>query len=152
MAVAKAMTAVFIGGSIISGIRSMIGQFDLMSSSIGGSIKSLSTAFDSLKGAFVNLLLTAIAPVIPYVITFVQWLTSLLNIMTQIIGALFGVKAGFGGVASSAGGAGKAAKSGKDAQGALAAFDQINVLSTQDNQQQDTGGGGAGGGMAFARG
>ena len=150
MAVAKAMTAVFIGGSIISGIRSMIGQFDLMSSSIGGSIKSLSTAFDSLKGAFVNLLLTAIAPVIPYVITFVQWLTSLLNIMTQIIGALFGVKAGFGGVASSAGGAGKAAKkAGKDAQGALAAFDQINVLSTQDNQQQDTGGGGAGGGMAL---
>jgi len=149
MAVAKAMTAVFIGGSIISGIRSMIGQFDLMSSSIGGSIKSLSTAFDSLKGAFVNLLLTAIAPVIPYVITFVQWLTSLLNIMTQIIGALFGVKAGFGGVASSAGGAGKAAKkAGKDAQGALAAFDQINVLQT-NKDQQDTGGGGAGGGMAL---
>lgn len=149
MAVAKAMTAVFIGGSIISGIRSLIGQFDLMSSSIGGSIKQLSTSFDALKGAFVNLLLTALAPLIPYIITFVQWLTQLATIVTQIIGALFGVKAGFGGVASSAGGAGKAIKkAGKEAQGALAAFDQINVLQTPDKQQQDTGGGGGAGGLA----
>lgn len=150
MAVAKAMTAVFIGGSIINGIKSLIGQFDLMGSSIGASIKQLSTSFDALKGAFVNLLLTALAPLIPYVITFVQWLTQLATIVTQIIGALFGVKAGFGGVASSAGGAGKAIKkAGKEAQGALAAFDQINVLQTPDKQQQDTGGGGgAGGGLA----
>lgn len=149
MAVAKAMTAVFIGGSIINGIKSLIGQFDLMGSSIGASIKQLSTSFDALKGAFVNLLLTALAPLIPYVITFVQWLTQLATIVTQIIGALFGVKAGFGGVASSAGGAGKAIKkAGKEAQGALAAFDQINVLQTPDKQQQDTGGGGGAGGLA----
>lgn len=147
MAVAKAMTAVFIGGSIINGIRSLIGQFDLMGSSIGASVKQLSTSFDALKGAFVNLLLTALAPLIPYVITFVQWLTQLFTIVTQIIGALFGVQAGFGGVASSAGGAGKAIKkAGKEAQGALAAFDQINVLSVPDKQQPDTGGGGSGSG------
>lgn len=148
MMVAKAMAAAFIGGSIINGIRSLIGQFDLMGSSIGASVKSLSTAFDALKGAFVNLILAALAPLIPYVITFVQWLTQLFNIVTQIIGALFGVKAGFGGVASAAGGAGKATKkAAKDAQGALAAFDQINVLQTKKDEQ-DAGGGG-GGGMAL---
>jgi len=149
MMVAKAMAAAFIGGSIINGIRSLIGQFDLMGSSIGASVKSLSTAFDALKGAFVNLILTALAPLIPYVITFVQWLTQLFTIVTQIIGALFGVKAGFGGVASAAGGAGKATKkAAKEAAGALAAFDQINVLQTKKDDP-DAGGGGAGGGMAL---
>jgi hypothetical protein len=123
MMVAKAMAAAFIGGSIISGIRSLMGQFDLMGSSIGASVKQLSTSFDALKGAFVNLILTALTPLIPYVITFVQWLTRLLNIATQIIGALAGIKAGFGGVTS-------ATK--KASKGALAAFDQINVLQTSD--------------------
>lgn len=149
MAVAKTMAAVFIGGSIINGIKSLIGQFDIMGSSIGASVKSLSTSFDALKGAFVNLLLTALAPLIPYVITFVQWLTQLFTIVTQIIGALFGVKAGFGGVASAAGGAGKATKkAAKDAAGALAAFDQINVLQTQKDDPDAGGGGGAGGGLS----
>lgn len=150
MAVAKTMAAVFIGGSIINGIKSLIGQFDIMGSSIGASVKSLSTSFDALKGAFVNLLLTALAPLIPYVITFVQWLTQLFTIVTQIIGALFGVKAGFGGVASAASGAGKATKkAAKDAAGALAAFDQINVLQTGKDEQPDAGGGGgAGGGLS----
>ncbi len=149
--VAKAMAAAFIGGSIINGIRSLLGQFDLMSSSIGGSVKQLSTSFDALKGAFANLIITALAPLIPYVITVVTWLTRLFTIFTQIIAALFGVKTGFGGMASSAGGAGKAAKkAAKEAQGALAAFDQINVLQTPTNaDQQDTGGGGAGGGLAL---
>lgn len=151
MMVAKTMAAAFIGGSIINGIRSLIGQFDLMGSSIGASVKQLSTSFDALKGAFANLILTALAPLIPYVITFVQWLTRLFTIVTQIIGALFGVKAGFGGVASAAGGAGKATKkAAKEAQGALAAFDQINVLQTPDKAEPDAGGGGgAGGGLAL---
>lgn len=149
MAVAKTMAAVFIGGSIINGIKSLIGQFDIMGSSIGASVKSLSTSFDALKGAFVNLLLTALAPLIPYVIAFVQWLTQLFTIVTQIIGALFGVQAGFGGVASAAGGAGKAIKkSAKEAKGALAAFDQINVLQTQKDDPDAGGGGGAGGGLS----
>ena len=149
MMVAKAMAAAFIGGSIINGIRSLIGQFDLMGSSIGASVKSLSTAFDALKGAFANLILAALAPLIPYVITFVQWLTQLFNIVTQIIGALFGVKAGFGGVASAAGGAGSATKkAAKEAAGALAAFDQINVLQTKKDDP-DAGGGGGGGGLSL---
>lgn len=148
MMVAKAMAAAFIGGSIINGIKSLIGQFDLMGSSIGASVKSLSTAFDALKGAFANLILAALAPLIPYVITFVQWLTQLLNIVTQVIGALFGVKAGFGGVASAAGGAGSATKkAAKEAQGALAAFDQINVLQTKKDEPAT--GGGGGGGLAL---
>lgn len=144
-AVAKAMAAVFIGGSIINGIRSLIGQFDLMGSSIGASVKNLSTAFQGLKSAFVNLILTAFAPLIPYIISFVQWLTQLFNIVTQIISVLFGVQAGFSGVAASAGGAGTAIKkAGKDAKGSLAAFDQINVLA--QNKPEDTPNTGGGGG------
>ena len=127
MAVAKAMTAVFIGGSIISGIRSLIGQFDLMSSSIGGSIKQLSTSFDALKGAFVNLLLTAIAPLIPYVITFVEWLTRLLNTATQIVGALTGIQNSFNGVTDAT----------KKAKGALASFDQLSVLQSNDKNNNN---------------
>lgn len=150
MMVAKAMAAAFIGGSIINGIRSLIGQFDLMGSSIGASIKQLSTSFDALKGAFVNLILTALAPLIPYVITFVQWLTRLFTIVTQIIGALFGVKTGFGGVASAAGGAGKATKkAAKEAAGALAAFDQINVLQTKKDEADAGGGDGGAGGLSL---
>jgi len=38
MMVAKAMAAAFIGGSIINGIRSLIGQFDLMGSFICASV------------------------------------------------------------------------------------------------------------------
>lgn len=147
MAVAKTLATVFVGGAIINGIKSLIGQFDLMGSSIGASVKNLSTAFGALKGAFVNLLITALAPLIPYVITFVQWLTQLFNIVTAIIGALFGVQAGFSGVASSAGGAGSAIKkAGKDAKGSLAAFDQINVLA-QNKQEDAPNAGGAGGGL-----
>jgi len=128
MAVAKTMAAVFIGGSIINGIKSLIGQFDIMGSSIGASVKTLSTSFDALKGAFVNLLLTALAPLIPYVITFVQWLTQMLNTLTAIITALFGVQKLTSGAASNT------EDMKKNAKGALASFDQINVLSGGDKQ------------------
>lgn len=122
-AVAKAMAAVFIGGSIINGIRSLIGQFDLMGSSIGASVKNLSTAFQGLKSAFVSLLLTAFAPLIPYIITFVTWLARALATITQIISTLFGLKKVMAGVGNET----------KKASGALAAFDQINVLQKGDS-------------------
>ena len=161
MGVAKVLGAAFIGGSIINSIRSVIGSFDLMSSSIGGSVAALSASFGSLKGAFINLIATAFAPLIPYVTMFVNWLVTVFTTIAQIIAALFGMKATVGGVASAATGSGKAAKSAakdakkaaKDAAGALASFDQINVLSSQqdnanpDVPEPDAGGGGGMGGL-----
>lgn len=145
--VAKTLGAAFIGGSIINGITSVIGEFDLMSSSIGGSVKSLSESFGALKGAFVQLIITALAPLIPFVIIVVQWLTTLLTIVAQIIGALFGFQAGMSGVAKSASGAGGAIKkTAKEAKGALATFDQISVLAVPEPEADAGGGGGGGGG------
>ncbi len=130
MAVAKVMAAAFVGGSIISGIRSVIGSFDLMNSSIGGSLKTLSTSFASLKSSFASLVLTAFAPMIPYVIAAVNWLTKLFTTLAQVTAALFGTQVAMAGVADETAGAGKEAKK---AAGALAGFDQINVLSKQED-------------------
>jgi len=127
--VGKAMAAAFIGGSIISAIRSVIGSFDLMNSSIGGSLKTLSTSFAALKSSFASLVLTAFAPMIPYIITAVNWLTKLFTTLAQVTAALFGVQVAMAGLKDETAGTGKEAKK---AAGALAGFDQLNVLSQQD--------------------
>lgn len=137
--VGKAMAAAFIGGSIISAIRSVIGSFDLMNSSIGGSLKTLSTSFASLKSSFASFVLTAFAPMIPYVITAVQWLTKLFTTLALVTAALFGTGVAMANVKDETSDAGKEAKK---AAGALAGFDQINVLSKQDG-----GSGGVGAGV-----
>lgn len=127
--VGKAMAAAFIGGSIISGIRSVIGSFDLMNSSIGGSLKTLNTSFTALKSSFASLVLTAFAPMIPYIITAVNWLTKLFTTLAQVTAALFGTSVAMANVKNETADAGKEAKK---TAGALAGFDQINVLSKQD--------------------
>ena len=127
--VAKAMAAAFIGGSIISAIRSVIGSFDLMNSSIGGSLKTLNTSFAALKSSFASLVLTAFAPMIPYIITAVNWLTKLFTTLAQVTAALFGVQVAMAKLKDETAGTGKEAKK---AAGALAGFDQLNVLSQQD--------------------
>jgi len=129
MAVAKVMAAAFIGGSIISGIRSVISSFDLMNSSIGGSLKQLNTAFDGLKSSFASLVLTAFAPLIPYVIAAVDWLTKLFTTLAQVTAALFGTGVAMANLKDETAGTGKETKK---AAGALAGFDQINVLNKQD--------------------
>lgn len=126
MAVGKVMAAAFIGGSIIAGIRSVIGSFDLMNSSIGKSLKTLSTSFASLKSSFASLILTAFAPMIPYVIAAVNWLTKLFTTLAQVTAALFGTSVAMAKVKDETT---STAKEAKKATGALAGFDQINVLS-----------------------
>lgn len=133
----KALIGAFIGGSIISAIAGIIGSFDLMSSSAGETFKTLSDSFSVLKGTFVNLLITALLPLIPYIVMVVEWLTAMLSTVAQIVAALFGFKQTVGSVMSSA--ASGAKKSAKEARGALAAFDQINVLNTPENADANAG-------------
>lgn len=153
--VGAAIGLAFSGAAIFSFMKS----FDLSTSSIGASISKLSGAFDGLKGAFANLIIAALAPIIPYIVMVVQWLTTLFTTLAQIVGALFGVSASMGGVASGAGavagGMKDTAKETKKAVGALAAFDELSVLSKPDAgvdaPTSGGGGGGAGGGTALPK-
>ena len=67
----------------------------------------------------------------------VQWLTNMLQIVTQVIAALFGFDTTVGSIMTKA--AAGAKKAAKEARGALAAFDQINVLQKQNEPEVPTG-------------
>jgi hypothetical protein len=135
--ITKLLAAAFIGGSLINALRGVAGQFDLLSSSVGSKIKPLSDALEVLKGTFVNLIVQAFIPLIPYLVMFVQWLTTILSTVTQIIAALFGFETTVGSIMTKT--AAGAKKSAKEVKGALAAFDQINVLEQQKADNEDDG-------------
>jgi hypothetical protein len=114
-------------------------------------VVELKGAFDSVKGAMQALgasLLNAIAPVL---LKIIDWLIKAINWVSMFIAALTGQKTVMqyvsGATDSAAGATGKLAKNTKDlkkaAEGALAAFDEINVLQMET---ADEGGGGAAGG------
>src|SRR3990172_12769183 len=129
--IAKIMATAFIGGSIINSLRGVTQAFDIMGSAVGEKIKPLADAFAILKGTFVNLIVTAFIPMIPMLMQIVTWLTNMLVIVTQIIAALFGFKSTVGNIMTTA--ASNAKKAAKEARGALAAFDQINVLQKEES-------------------
>lgn len=135
--IAKFSAAALIGGSLISSIRNLAGSFDLASSSIGDKVKPLSAALETLKGTFVNLILTAFVPMIPHLIAFATWLTKILITVSQVVAALFGFKQTVGSVMTSA--AANAKKAAKEAKGALASFDAINVLQIQKPEEGEGG-------------
>lgn len=130
--IGKAMAAAFIGGSIINAIRGIVQSVNLMESSIGERFKPLKEAVDTLKGAFINLIVTALIPLVPYIVSAVQWLTNMLFTVTKVVAALFGMKQTVGGIATNL------KKATKEAKGALAAFDQINVLQTQKPEEAES--------------
>jgi hypothetical protein len=128
--IGKAFIAAFVGSTIINGIRNIVQEFDLLTGTSGDKFKALSGALETLKGAFVNLMVQAFVPMIPTIIEVVNWLTTLFQTVTQIVAALFGFESTVGNIMTkAASGAQKAAKS---AKGALAAFDQINVLQKKE--------------------
>jgi hypothetical protein len=125
-----AMVAAFVGSTIINAIRGIVQEFDLLTGTSGEKFKALGGALETLKGAFINLIVQAFIPIIPYIIQFVDWLTVAFQTVTQIIAALFGFESTVGGIMTKA--ASGAKKAAKEAKGALAAFDQINVLQKQE--------------------
>lgn len=133
--IAKFAAAAFIGGSVISSIRSLASEFDLMSSSVGDKIRPLSDALNTLKGTFINLIVTAFIPLIPYLISAAQWFTKILSTVTQVVAALFGYKTTVGSIMTKT--ASDAKKTAKEIKGALAAFDQINVLQQQETKPEE---------------
>ena len=114
-------------------------------------ILSLQIAFDGLKGAITAVgvsLLTALSPVLMKII---DWLIQAVNWVNMFIAALSGAttyaRYVSGAASDTAKGTGQAAKNtekmAKAAKGALASFDQLNVLQMESN---DSNAGGAGGG------
>ncbi len=122
---------------------------------MGNRTQALKQDFADLKVAVSNAFLPLLSVALPLLQQVAQWLTKIFNIIGMIIGALMGQKTVMQATAtatsSAAGGAGKLAKNTKEAEkaakGALAAFDEINVLQQEEPPQEDFGGGGGAGGI-----
>lgn len=130
-------------------------------------VMALKGAFDTLKGTMMGLGTTLLTAITPALMTVINWLVKAINYVSMFIAALSGQKTVMQYVSGSANGAanstGKAAKNTdklakstknaqKAAQGALAAFDQINVLQKDTAEiaeeiqpDTNTSGGGSGG-------
>jgi hypothetical protein len=102
-----------------------------------GNLTDLKNSFKDLQNAFAIAFAPLVQFAIPYIQAAISWLVKLLNTVAQVIAALLGQsmvwQAVEGGAAQAAADADLLAenteKAKKAAKGALAAFDQINVLS-----------------------
>lgn len=151
----QALITAFGFAAIFNFIKNIVSSFNVAASSIGSSVNELTSSLQTLKGTFVTLILTALAPIIPYIVQFVNWLSRALAIVTAFISALFGIKIVTGqmanGLGAVTGGMGKLAKetkkANKELNGQLAAFDQLNVLTTAEEPEAPTPPTGGGGGL-----
>ncbi len=112
-------------------------------------IQKLNDAFAELKGAFLSAFASLLTAALPYILIVINWLIRMLNLISMIIAAWSGQKSVIQyDAAATATLAKNTEKTKKAAQGALAAFDQINVL-----QKPETGTttppGGNGGTLVF---
>jgi len=122
----------------------------------GKQITQIKDAFEGLKSALAVAFLPLLTAAMPVIMTVVDWLTRMLNIVARIIGGLTGQAAVLQYVAGSAKSAASSTgsmakntdKANKAAKGALAAFDELNVLQRKNEEEDMAGvGGGAGNGM-----
>jgi phage-related protein len=139
----KALFVVFSAAAVFRFVKNIVNQFDFMNSSVGGSIKQLKTAFEGFKGALAGVVAQALVALTPTIITVIGWLTKLLQVLSTIISVLFGVQNAMTGVANSQQDVAKETqKAGKAAKGALAPFDELNVLQDEQSgaETPETGG------------
>ncbi|MFH1301186.1 MAG: hypothetical protein ABIK07_09000 [Planctomycetota bacterium] len=121
---------------------------------LDGSVQDLKDSFQDMKNALAIAFAPLVTFAIPYIQAVISWLIKMFNTIAMIVGALLGQKqvwqAVEGGAAKAAAATEKQAKSAaklkKEAQGALAAFDQINVLQQPVEPVEPGGGIGAVGG------
>jgi hypothetical protein len=140
-----------------------------VTSAYRGQVLQLKGAFDTLKGSMMSLGTTILTAIAPAIMTVINWLVKAINYASMFIAALSGQKTVMqyvsGSADSAASSTGAAAKNTdklanstdkakKAAKGALAAFDQINVLQQEtaeiafpDTPLGGIGGGGGGGNM-----
>ena len=146
---------------IMQETRFQTGDAAKVSNTYAGVTMGLSAAFYNLKVAVGNIFMPILQKLIPVITNAINWLTVLANTIARVINILFGTNISLASTATemgnveektagAAGAQGKLAKetkaAGKAAKGALAAFDELNVLQ-QETPSPDTGGAGAGAGV-----
>lgn len=90
----------------------------------------LQTAINGLRGAWYALFVNLLAAALPVIIPIIQWLTKMLNVLSMVFAALTGQKMVYQAITLAATQAGNAAR------GALAGFDQLDVLANNNNMLQ----------------
>ena len=114
-------------------------------------VVELKTAFDNVKGAVMGLGATLLQALMPIIMKVINWLIKAINFITMVIASLTGQKKVLQYVAGSMTDTADSAERVEDAaKGALAAFDEINVLDLTEPEEGLGGiGGGLGGGAAL---
>lgn len=146
--VAAFVAAIAFGERLIDSIQQNIDT----QSKLYAQTQILREQFYRLQASILSIFSTLLVAALPTIIKIVDWLVRMLDIVNQVIAALTGQKTIQRVIASSvketSDNAGKAAKNTgklkKEAKGALAAFDQINVLAqktTDDTAGIDSGAG-----------
>lgn len=121
---------------------------------LGQPTKELQTALDGVKRAAADMFSPLLIAAMPAIMTVIKWVTHLMRLIQMIFALLTGQKEIWVAVADEAGSASGAAgsmakntkKAGEAAAGALASFDELNVL---DMAKEQTTGGGGGGGVKY---
>lgn len=98
-------------------------------------LEQLRTQFDLLRGAIFSIFATLLQAALPAIVTIVSWLTRMLDLFNQVLGALLGQKTVLKGIVNATQDQTKAEKA-----GALAAFDKLDVLKQQKDATADTSG------------
>lgn len=101
-----------------------------------GQLAAIGAAFEKLKAAIGNSIIPVITMILPYIRMAIEAMTQFFTTVAQVSNALFGVQTSTGQTSTNLEDAANAsanlmdnlAGTGKAAKGALAAFDQINVL------------------------
>lgn len=146
-------------GNRITGLAKRVFVFTLISQALramkNGMIEAVqandqaASAIGGLQNALSGLYSTLASAIMPALIRFIQFITYIVNLISRVIGGIFGVTSGLKQQQKATQGAGGAAKkAGEEAEKALASFDEINKL--QAPQQEDTGGGGGGANLGYA--
>lgn len=149
----------FILASIVRGLISLAkAMFD-----VGKDTAKYAAKVEELKSSFANLkmaLLDAFSPLIlaalPWIQQVVSWVQVLLSLVAQVMAGLTGQSGYWKTTATAAGSAADATKevaentkkAGEAAEGALAAFDDLNVLQMAKEEDTAPGGGGGGAGTS----
>lgn len=128
--------------SLISGVNKVI--------RLGERTEALKTEFANLRASVRNAFLPLLEFALPLLQRVAAWLTKIFNFIGMILGALTGqrmvMRATADAAADAAGSSGKLAKNTRDAEkaakGALASFDELNVLQMEEPAEEEPGGGG----------
>ena len=147
-----AIATAFIGGyKMIELFTKKLAEGMSKTSFMYNDINGLKTAFENVKHSAATMFTPLLFAATPILMKITDWLTRMFRTIQMIIAALTGQKTIMQYVAGSASGAAKATgamaknikKAGEAAEGALAAFDELNVLQMEKGQEEvgDVGGG-----------